>query len=303
MRFCIALVSALVLLNVAAFSQSVPVPSPTPTPNSRNSSVNPITSDNSGYDRLRSIELMNDRARVGSHPLLDSKKGIYRRPGKSETEVLAVAEPLRAKYAAYLKQPDTGIVKLNAESSCVSEADVVNASEKCLAFKMPGAGAAYSFRTESYRLPRLADIILIDGVFKTGGVLQQVVIAEIGDVKIENVTLTSPGIKFLADLEPVRDGQEFMKMEEKLRVGIKADGFSYRRGQFVKDNATYVLRSIAYRGEFVRTIEGMEYNELDYDKRRDVIVAFRVVDRDPSGNVTIIWKSLKDVEAPKLKTK
>ena len=77
--------------------------------------------------------------------------------------------------------------------------DVVVASEKCLAFKMPGAGAAYSFRTESYRLPRLADVILVDGVFLTGGVYQQVIMADIGDVAIEDVALDTKGMKYLVD--------------------------------------------------------------------------------------------------------
>jgi hypothetical protein len=180
---------------------------------------------------------------------------------------------------------------------------VVVATERCLAFKMPGAGAAYSFRTESYRLPRLADVILIDGVFRTGGVYQQVIMAEIGDVAIDDVTLDSYGLKYLVGLKPVRDSDEFMRFDGEIQKGIEANGFLYRKGHLVKENSTFILRSIAYRGIFMRSVDGISYDELEFDKRRDVIVVFRVVDTDAAGNVTIAWKRLKDTEAPKLKIK
>jgi hypothetical protein len=51
----------------------------------------------------------------------------------------------------------------------------------------------------------------------------------------------------------------------------------------------------------LRSIDGITYNELDYDKRRDVIVAFRVVDRDGTGNLTLLWKKLRDTGSPTLR--
>jgi hypothetical protein len=49
-----------------------------------------------------------------------------------------------------------------------------------------------------------------------------------------------------------------------------------------------------------RAVRGISYNELDFDKRRDVIVAFRVVRMDPDGSISILWKQLADGESPKL---
>lgn len=305
MWFRFMLFPMVLLLNAAAIAQ-FPVtatPTPTPRPGSRQANVPAATADNANYDRLRSVELMVPKDRAAAHPMLDTKEGIYRRPTKEEIAVLAAAEPLLAKYAEFLKGPNTGIVRLNAESSCVSDTDTVVASEKCVAFKMPGGGTAYSFRTESYRIPRLADVILFDGVFKTGGVFQQVIMADIGDTAIGNVTLTTPGIKYLIDLQPVRDSLEFMLFEDKIVKGIEADGFLYRKGHLVKENSTFALRSIAYRGEYMRSVDGIQYDELDFDKRRDVIVAFRVVDKDTNGNITIVWKLLRGTDAPKLKVK
>lgn len=293
---CIGIFTVFICFCSAGFAQVAP----TPTPGRPGGSTSPI-GDNASYDRLRSIEMINSKNRVGSHPLLDPKSGIYRKPSKEETRVLSVDESLLAKYAAFLKEPDTGIVKLSAAADCISDKDTVVADEKCLPYKLPGAGIAYSFRTESYRLPRLADLILHEGVFKTGGAFQQVMVVELGDVAIEYIGMDTPGMKYLVESKPVKDSDEFTRDEEEIIRGIERDGFLYRKGHLVRENATYALRSIAYRGKYIRSIDGVTYDELELDRRRDVIVAFRVVRMDPAGNVTIVWKRLRDAEAPKLK--
>lgn len=65
---------------------------------------------------------------------------------------------------------------------------------------------------------------------------------------------------------------------------------------------TYGLRSIAYRGEVVQSFQGVLFNELDYDKRRDVIVLFRTVGFDVAGTLIVIWKELRNTESPKLRS-
>lgn len=295
------LVPTFLLAVTASFAQTPGTPAPTPPPGQGQRPVSPIIADNAKYDRLRSIELMTPKERDTQHPLLDPKRGIYRIPTKEETVALAVNGSLAERYGTFLRNSNTGIVKLNANSECVSDTQVVGAKEECAAFTMPGGGIAFSFRTESYRMPRLADLILHDGIFKTGGVLQHVLMAEIGDVAIEDVNLQTKGMKFLIGLKPVRDSNEFIRFDEEILKGINADGFFYRRGHLVKANSTYLLRSIAYRGQYFQTVDGIQYDELAYDKRRDVIVAFRVVEKDEAGNITIVWNRLRDVEAPRLR--
>ena len=290
-------------VRVTVLAQPSATPTPTPRPGSRQSAVPAVVRDNASYDRLRSVEMMTENSQTANHPLLDSKKGIYRRPSKDETEVLAVAEPLLTTFASFLGSSNTGIVKLNADSECVSTTEVIVATEKCAVFRMPGAGAAFSFRTESYRLPRLADLILFNGTFRSDAVLQHVAMVELGDIPIGDIHLGSGGIKYLVDLKPARDGDEFLKYDAELGKGVTANGFLYRKGHHVKPNTTYALRSVAYRGKYIRSVDGIRYDELEFDKRRDVIVAFRAVDKDDAGNVTIVWKRLKDAESPRLKIK
>ena len=294
--------ACLLVPSISMHAQPAATPAPSPNPNSRRANQ-PNSVETANFERLRSIEMMVPKERTRTHPLLDPKTGIYRRPGKDEIATLAVSESLMLRFAQFLKGENTGIVKLSAEASCISDGDVVVATENCIPFKMPGAGTSYSFRTESYRLPRLADLILANGVFKTGGVFQQVVMADLGDVAIEDVTLDTRGMKHLLDLKPANDVEELVQFDTKNTKGMYSDGFLYRRGHRMKENSTFALRSIAYRGNYIRSIDGVAYDELEFDKRRDVIVAFRVVDKDESGNVTILWKRLKDVEAPKLKVK
>ncbi|MEO5860303.1 MAG: hypothetical protein ABIR33_15315 [Pyrinomonadaceae bacterium] len=259
--------------------------------------------DNGSYERLGAIESMTDKTYIPRHPMLDRKTGIYRKPSAEESAVLAVSETIIREFESFLKTPDTGIVKLNGDSSCISSVEIVNVSEKCAPFKMPGAGTAFSFRIDGYRLPRLADLILLNGTFRADAVLQLVAMTQLGNIPIGEITLESPGIKYLVELQPTRDGNKFLKYDAELTQGINANGYFYRKGQPVKLDTTYALRSIAYRGSYLQVVDKITYDELDFDRRRDVIVAFRVIETQESGNVTIAWKRLKDIEAPKLNIK
>ena len=288
----------------AALSQ-LPGPSPTPTPRpgSRAASAPAVVRDNGSYDRLRAIESMTDKTYIPRHPMLDRKTGIYRRPGAEESAVLPVSEALLKEFETFLKAPDTGMVKLNGDSSCFASAEVVVVNERCAPFKMPGAGTAFSFRIDGYRLPRLADLILFNGTFRADAVLQHVAMVELGNIAVSEIGLGSAGMKYLVELQPSRDGDKFIQYDGELTRGVNANGYFYRKGHPVKLDTTYGLRSIAYRGSYLRAVDQITYDELDFDRRRDVIVVFRVVETEESGNVTIVWKRLKDVESPKLNIK
>lgn len=303
MRYSKALFPLLLLLFGSAYSQISPsaTPTPTPRPGSRQAVANPLLNDKDSYERLRSIESIGQSAEREPPPLLVGKESIYRKPSRSETAALAVSDQLLLKYAEFLRSKGNGIVKLSSDSSCVSASDVVVASEQCLPFMFPGAGTAFSFRTESYRLPRLADVILINNEIMTGGVFQQVIAVDIGDVDLNGLTPASATLSYLFSAKPAKDSDEFKQFDTQLIAGIDENGLLHRKNQPVKLNTTFAIRSIAYRGKSIRTLDGFLYNELEYDKRRDVIVVFRIVEKDANGNITLLWKKLRDVEAPVLK--
>ena len=250
------------------------------------------------FNQMKSLEIPRVGDSANRALLIELTRNIYRKPTKEEMKLLAPAPDLLDKYALFLRQPDTGIIKLHADSSCAENTKVVPAKENCVPYSMPGAGTAYSFRVESHRIPRLADLILSKNVLKTYADMQQGIMVSLGDVPLEEVTLQTRGLKYLVDFEPPSDVESLSKFGTELNAGIKADGFVYGFGVYVKKQVTFALRSIAYKGKVMRSVKGINYNELDFDKRKDIIVAFRVIDQEAGGNITLLWKMLSQKDSP-----
>jgi len=229
-----------------------------------------------------------------------SIKPLYRKPTKEELKAISPTAEDTKKYADFLRQPDTGLIKLAVDSGCAENTKIVVATPECLKYTMPGAGSSYSFRTENYRLRRLADIIYINNSFQSAGILLHGIFVKIGDVPLEDVNLQTKGLNFLVNFQPEADYDKIQEIDRKISEGILIDGFQYRRGLSAIETTTYALRSIAYKGTYPRRAAGISYNELDFDKRRDIIVVFRVVRKHSDGSLTILWKELLRKKSPKL---
>lgn len=226
---------------------------------------------------------------------------IYRKPAKKELKLVEPRRELFDNYAGFLRQSNTGLTKLIADKGCSENMKVVVATDDCLKYTMPGAGSSFSFRTKTYRIPRLADLTFTDKSFQATGNLLHGILVNVGNVPLENVNLQTKGLKYLTDFQPEPDFEKGKVIGAKLVEGIENDGFLYRRGLFIVENTTFVLRSIAYGGKSFRSIAGITYNEFDFDKRRDTIIAFRIVEKDAEGNVTILWKQLQEKVSPDIK--
>jgi hypothetical protein len=117
-------------------------------------------------------------------------------------------------------------------------------------------------------------------------------------VPIEQVGAGTIGMGFLRSFEPTRQLDDAVKLDGDFIIGVVHDGLTYKRSWEVTAGTTYLLRSVAYRGQSMRLFENVTYNEFEFDKRRDVIVAFRVVEVNAGGNLTIVWKKLTDEKSP-----
>ena len=228
-------------------------------------------------------------------------ESTYRKPSKKELKLVEPSRELFDKYAGFLRQSNTGLTKLIADKGCSENTKVVVATEDCLKYTLPGAGSSFSFRAETYKIPRLADLTLTDKSFQATGILMHGILVNIGDMLLEDVSLQTKGMKFLTDFQPEPDFEKGKLLGAKLVEGIESDGFLYRRGLFIVENTTFVLRSIAYGGNSFRSVAGITYNEFEFDKRKDVIIAFRIVEKDAEGNVTILWKQLQEKLSPDIK--
>jgi hypothetical protein len=226
---------------------------------------------------------------------------LYRKPSGKELEAIAPDSQFALKYGQFLKLPDTGIFRLVPDSGCAPNSKVVNAREDCLKYSMPGAGNSYSFRTENYRIRHLADITYNNGSLHVTGIFMHGMLARLGDVPLESTTLNSPGMKFITDFKPSTSFSEVVQIDASFKKGIEVAGYKYAMSAPVESGVTYAFRGVAYRGRVVRVASGIRYNELDFDKREDVTVVFRVIEKADDGSITIIWRQLAERESPKIK--
>lgn len=288
-----------------------PAPKPAPQP-PQNTSVLSPTGNKSRLDPLFPYDPFRD---IDSTPALSESESaslrltvlhkyadpLYRKPTKDELQLVAPDPSLYGKYREFLAQPSTGLFKLVPDAGCAENAKIITASEICMKFAFPGAGSSYSFRTKNYRIKQLADLSFSDAKLNITGDLTHGLLVDLGDVPLDQASLGSVALKYLVEFQPSAGFREANKINESLTDGIRQDGFLYLRSIQAIENHTYALRSIAYRGRVMTSIKGVPYNELDFDRRRDIVVVFRIVQKDADGSVSILWSQLSDKEAPKIK--
>jgi hypothetical protein len=277
---------------------------PTPTPVAQNPvqrariQADDISQRSNELRNLENLRLKDDTQRK----LLRARIiPLYRKPTEKEMAVLAPDPKDSSDYARFLKQKKVGLVKLVADKGCAGNVKVVVASPRCAKYTMPGAGSAYSFRERMHRLVRLGDIYFRKNTIQVPATLAHGIIVNLGNIPLEEVGLESKGVVFVSNFERSKTIIEAAAMANKLIKGIKNDGNVYASILAVRPESTYVLRSIAYRGKVLKSLPGLVYNELDFDNRRDVIVAFRIVRFVKDESITILWKELRNKKSPKIK--
>ena len=260
---------------------------------------------NSRIDRLRNVgkdNIIRDRYK-NTKVYINKIKPLYRDLDAKEESLLA-PDPIDVeKFGRLTGKDGWGLTKLMFGQDCDQGSEVVKSSPHCIKYKMPGAGSSFSFRTKSYRVKRLADLSFSRDGFETIGVLKHGILVNIGNNSIDSLTLKHDKLKTIVGFQPVTDFDLAVNLVSQLRDGINGGNFVYGSVLPVQPEATYVLRSIAYRGSNAHTVEEITYDELEFDKRRDVVIAFRVVRVVPNESLTIIWRLLSDKKSPKLKSK
>jgi hypothetical protein len=202
----------------------------------------------------------------------------------------------RERFAAFLRQPHTGLVRLLPETDCQEDSRVVRAENSCLEAvpPVPGGGSFYSFASGSHQAGRLADLWLKDGRFRVGFAGENLsIMTALGDVPLEAVSLQSRGADYLSGFAPPGSDADAQRQYERNRAGFRVSGQTYGISAAASENTTYVLRSITYK----------EGDALDKIRQpTDVLVSFRVVGKAADGSVTILWKVLRRRPGPRLKS-
>lgn len=166
---------------------------------------------------------------------------------------------------------------------------------------MPGHGSHYSFRTVNYRIARLSDLRFDGANFTVAGVLRHAIMTGIGDIPLDQVNQNSTGLKYLNDFQPVTSVTMAAEVDRVHVEGMDSGGYYYGQALRAMESMTYVLRSVAYRGNLYRSIGATVYDEIDFDKRSDITVAFRIIRKHSDGSITVIWNQLFKEDSPSLK--
>lgn len=236
----------------------------------------------------------------------DSRKRLPIRPSKTrilltkrDKALTAVDAQDKSKYSAFLKSSDTGILRLHDSEDCDEEGKTIGADEPC-PWNITGKATIYSFRTGDYTNKITSDIQFEEKTFKIVGLNLLGFLTDLGDVSIENLNLQSGGIREMAEFEPSLQISEITNHFNLARNGFQVGDYIYKNELRMKPYKTYALRSIAYDSKVLLKVGKRKINLLENDKRKDIIVIFRVIREYEDGSIGILWKKIQSKDAPKL---
>jgi hypothetical protein len=203
---------------------------------------------------------------------------------KADREKLKPSREEFAKFSAFLKLSDTGIIKLFEYPHC--NANLIDVSdEKCLeAIRIVGNASLYSFKSKSYTDYQNRNLFFFNGKFSVFNG-NSGLITDFGDVEIEKLDKDSSQIKALKTLKLGKSESEITEQNKKFLKGIEIDGQIYKNIALFKLNSTYALRSLKYFRQFL-------FAPSKNIKLEEIVVVFKVVNKNDDGSVTLIWREL-----------
>ena len=189
-----------------------------------------------------------------------------------EQKVLAVADSDREEFAAFLSQPQTGIIRLLPRETYDGNA------KRALAIR--GGGAYYSFVRKTHEYGYGSDIELAQEQLSAGFAgADYGMLLNLGDVPLEQVANDHAATRALLDYTPPVKEPEVRAVQRKLWQGIELSGITFKDRILAKVSNTYLLRSISV-------------------DRSDILVVFRVVRQDTDGSLIIVYRVLKTLPKP-----
>ena len=196
-----------------------------------------------------------------------------------EKSFLEPAEEDRSLYSEFLRQPDTGLIRLLPRDKYDSESYKNNNKT----ITMRGGGAYYSFFRKTHEYGYGSDIELDHDQLSTGFAgADYGMLTDLGDIPLESVGTELPAVTLFAAYKTPTEEPLARSEYRRLQQGAELEGLPVRSRLQLKLNSTYLLRSINYRSS-------------------DVLVAFKVVRIDSDGSAVLLWKLLKKYETPNLK--
>jgi hypothetical protein len=224
-------------------------------------------------------------------------------------------DAMRNRFKSFLQTPNTGITTLLPEKTC-RELDAMprlrfdKLVEQCPFIFIPGGASYFSFRKKNYVNYPLADLGFKDNLIFSLGSLNQGILVDLGDAKIEELSLDSKGIDYLSKYVPAATIEDAAKESAQFERGLKVGDLVYKNILALEKNKTYGLRVVAYNlyslvppaTSIAKSPDNKEnrFYEFSKDKREDVIVVFRVVEKNADAGIVFLWKELKRTQSPEI---
>src|SRR5207244_1715519 len=142
---------------------------------------------------------------------------------QTEQQFLAPSEKDKQKYAEFLSQPDTGLIRLLPRGAFQS------------ILTIEGGGAYYSFARLTHEYGYGSDIELQQGEFSVGFAGADFgFLTRLGKVAIEDVTLDHPAAQFLAEFNTPTAEADAREQYRRSGAGFDVNGFTYKSHLLVK---------------------------------------------------------------------
>lgn len=252
--------------------------------------------------RLRAINQANHQYLAsGMGRVSDVPLGGYKQPTLTQQDIEAVSiNPADLnRYKEFLSQSNTGIMRLHNASICSPERLIIQAESAC-PNNVVGKATGYSFRTGDYKNIFYSDIFFAKEDFSARGGFTLGIFSNLGDIDLQTLSLSSEGVKQLADFQASADKAEIKRQYGILTKGLQIGENIYKTKAAAAENTSYVLRTIAYKGRVMRKSGGFRYNTFQDDQRKDVLLVFRVVRRHDDGSLTLLYKELSRKAVPQV---
>lgn len=192
-----------------------------------------------------------------------------------EKKLLAPSAEDRASYREFLKQEDTGLIRLLPREKYDETPDKMTLTVR-------GGGAYYSFARLTHAYGYGSDIELQQGYLSVGFAgADYGIIVRSGAVSLDEISLEHPSAFFLATYKAADNEPQARIEQRRFGTGDTIDGIKYGERVKAEVGMTYILRSINYH-------------------ESDLLVALKVIRQDTDGSLIIVWKLLKKFPKPEL---
>lgn len=195
---------------------------------------------------------------------------LYKQLVEKELAFISPTVEDKTAYPVFLRQPDTGMIRLMPRE----DFDGVLYSR--------GGGAYYSFARLTHLYDFGSDLGLERGSFRVGFAGADFgFLVPLGDLAIENLTVDSPGVQYLATYTPPTTEADARTEYQRSGTGFQVGNFSYRSSVPALVNQTYAVRAVGYSSS-------------------DCLIVFRVLRKDTDGSLILLWKRLRWFPTPRL---